>query len=132
MAILILAIFALVIALEATGHVVFRGRLILLRGGRWLLMWWSLACELAEGSSGQSCSTRLGNQVGEQSREPYESAWLSGNFETLYCLKLHKIAFGRPCREVVYARGRGQAGSQRRHQRTRAAHKISNVRRKDS
>jgi hypothetical protein len=37
-AILILAIFALVIALEATGHVVFRGRLILLRGGRWLLI----------------------------------------------------------------------------------------------
>jgi hypothetical protein len=32
MAIVILAIFALVIALEATGHVVFRGRLILLRG----------------------------------------------------------------------------------------------------
>ena len=29
---LIIAIFALVIALEATGHVVFRGRLILLRG----------------------------------------------------------------------------------------------------
>ena len=39
MAIVILAIFALVIALEATGHVVFRGRLILLRGGRWLLTW---------------------------------------------------------------------------------------------
>ena len=37
-AILILAIFALVIALEATGHVVFRGRLILLRGDRWLLI----------------------------------------------------------------------------------------------
>ena len=36
MAILILAIFALGIALELTGHVVFRGRLILLRGGRWL------------------------------------------------------------------------------------------------
>jgi hypothetical protein len=33
MAILILAIFALGIALELTGHVVFRGRLILLRGG---------------------------------------------------------------------------------------------------
>jgi hypothetical protein len=32
-AILILAIFALVLALEATGHVVFRGRLTLLRGG---------------------------------------------------------------------------------------------------
>jgi hypothetical protein len=31
-AILIVAIFAFVIALEATGHVVFRGRLILLRG----------------------------------------------------------------------------------------------------
>lgn len=30
--ILIVAIFALVIALEATGHVIFRGRLILLRG----------------------------------------------------------------------------------------------------
>jgi hypothetical protein len=41
MAILILAIFALVITLEATGHVVFRGRLILLRGDWWLLMWWS-------------------------------------------------------------------------------------------
>jgi len=39
--ILILAIFALVIALEATGRVEFRGRLILLRGGRWLLTWWS-------------------------------------------------------------------------------------------
>ena len=36
-AIRILAIFALVIALEATGHVVFRGRLFLLRGGRWSL-----------------------------------------------------------------------------------------------
>lgn len=47
-ALLILAIFTLVIALEATGRVVFRGRLVLLRGGRWLLMWWSLACELAE------------------------------------------------------------------------------------
>ena len=33
MAILILAIFALGIALELTGHVVFRGRLIFLRGG---------------------------------------------------------------------------------------------------
>jgi hypothetical protein len=32
MAILIIAIFALAIALEATGHVVFRGRLILLSG----------------------------------------------------------------------------------------------------
>ena len=32
MAIFILAIFALVIALEATGHVVFRGRLILYAG----------------------------------------------------------------------------------------------------
>jgi len=31
-AILIIAILALAIALEATGHVVFRGRLILLRG----------------------------------------------------------------------------------------------------
>ena len=39
-AILILAIFTLAIALELTGHVVFRGRLIL---SRWLLMWWSLA-----------------------------------------------------------------------------------------
>jgi hypothetical protein len=38
-AILILAIFAFVIALEATGHIVFRGRLILLRGGHWLLIW---------------------------------------------------------------------------------------------
>jgi hypothetical protein len=33
-AILVLAVFALAIALEMTGHVVFRGRLILLRGGR--------------------------------------------------------------------------------------------------
>jgi hypothetical protein len=47
MAILILAFFVLAIALEATGHVVFRGRLILGRGGRgsrgsrWLLMWCS-------------------------------------------------------------------------------------------
>jgi hypothetical protein len=41
MAILILAIFVLVIALEVTGRVEFRGRLILLRGGGWLLMWWS-------------------------------------------------------------------------------------------
>jgi hypothetical protein len=32
MAILVIAIFALAIALEATGHIVFRGRLILLRG----------------------------------------------------------------------------------------------------
>ena len=48
MAILILAIFVLVIALEVTGRVEFRGRLILLRGGGWLLMWWSPACELAE------------------------------------------------------------------------------------
>jgi hypothetical protein len=47
-AILVLAVFALVIALEMTGHVVFRGRLILLRGGRWLLIWGPLACELAE------------------------------------------------------------------------------------
>ena len=48
MAILVIAFFVLAIALEATGHVVFRGRLILLgRGGRWLLMWWALACELA-------------------------------------------------------------------------------------
>ncbi len=39
--ILILAIFTLAIALELTGHVVFRGRLILSRGSRWLLMWWS-------------------------------------------------------------------------------------------
>jgi hypothetical protein len=31
-AILILAIFALVVALEVTGHVIFRGRLVLLRG----------------------------------------------------------------------------------------------------
>jgi hypothetical protein len=31
MAVLIVAIFALAIALEATGHIVFRGRLILLR-----------------------------------------------------------------------------------------------------
>ena len=31
-AILILAIFALALALELTGHVVFRGRLLLLRG----------------------------------------------------------------------------------------------------
>jgi hypothetical protein len=45
--ILIVAIIALGIALEATGRVVFRGRLILLPGGRWLLMWWSLACERA-------------------------------------------------------------------------------------
>ena len=43
MAILILAVFILAIALELTGHVVFRGRLILLRGGRWLVAWWSLA-----------------------------------------------------------------------------------------
>ena len=41
MAILILAIFVLVIALEVTGRVEFRGRLILLRRGGWLLMWWS-------------------------------------------------------------------------------------------
>ncbi len=41
MAILILAIFVLVIALEVTGRVEIRGRLILLRGGGWLLMWWS-------------------------------------------------------------------------------------------
>ena len=42
MAILVIAFFVLAIALEATGHVVFRGRLILLgRGGRWLLMWWA-------------------------------------------------------------------------------------------
>jgi hypothetical protein len=39
MAIVIVAIFALVIVLEATGHVVFRGRLILLRGSL-LLTWW--------------------------------------------------------------------------------------------
>ncbi len=38
-AILVLAVFALAIALEMTGHVVFRGRLILLRGRRCLLMW---------------------------------------------------------------------------------------------
>jgi hypothetical protein len=38
-AVLILAIFALAIALELTGHVVFRGRLILLRGGRWTDTW---------------------------------------------------------------------------------------------
>jgi hypothetical protein len=37
-AILVLAIFAIAIALEVTGRVEFRGRLILLRGGRWLLM----------------------------------------------------------------------------------------------
>jgi hypothetical protein len=37
-ALLILAVFALVIALEVTGRVEFRGRLILLRGDRWLLM----------------------------------------------------------------------------------------------
>jgi hypothetical protein len=47
-AILVLAVLALAIALEMTGHVVFRGRLILLRGGRWLLIWGSLACEPAE------------------------------------------------------------------------------------
>jgi hypothetical protein len=42
MTILVIAFFVLAIALEATGHVVFRGRLILLgRGGRWLLMWWA-------------------------------------------------------------------------------------------
>jgi hypothetical protein len=39
MAILVIAFFVLAIALEATGHVVFRGRLILGRGSRWLLMW---------------------------------------------------------------------------------------------
>ena len=39
MAILVIAFFVLAIALEVTGHVVFRGRLILGRGGRWLLMW---------------------------------------------------------------------------------------------
>lgn len=38
-AILVLAVLALAIALEMTGHVVFRGRLFLLRGGRWLLIW---------------------------------------------------------------------------------------------
>ena len=37
-AILIVAIFALLIALELTGRVVFRGRLILLCAGCWLLM----------------------------------------------------------------------------------------------
>ena len=41
-AIIIIAFFVLAIALEATGHVVFRGRLILGRGGRWLLRWCSL------------------------------------------------------------------------------------------
>jgi hypothetical protein len=35
MASLIMAIFALAIALEATGHIVFRGRLIPLHRGRW-------------------------------------------------------------------------------------------------
>jgi hypothetical protein len=40
-AILIVAAFALVIALEATGRVEFRGRLIPVMRGRWLLMWWS-------------------------------------------------------------------------------------------
>jgi hypothetical protein len=39
-AILIVAAFALVIALEATGRVEFRGRLIPVMRGRWLLMWW--------------------------------------------------------------------------------------------
>ena len=47
MAILVLAVFALAIALEMTGHVVFRGRLILY-ARRCLLIWGSLACELAE------------------------------------------------------------------------------------
>jgi hypothetical protein len=36
--ILIVAIFALVIALEATGHIIFRGRLNPVMPGRWLLM----------------------------------------------------------------------------------------------
>ena len=47
-AILIIAIFALAIALELTGHVLFRGRLVLLPGGRRLLMGWSPGCELTE------------------------------------------------------------------------------------
>jgi hypothetical protein len=36
--ILIVGIFALVIALEATGHIIFRGRLNPVMPGRWLLM----------------------------------------------------------------------------------------------
>jgi hypothetical protein len=48
MAIVILAIFALVIALEATGHVVFRGRLILLRGVAAVDVVVPRACQLAE------------------------------------------------------------------------------------
>jgi hypothetical protein len=64
-AILIIAFFVLAIALEATGHVVFRGRLILGRGGRWLSRWCSLgvraggaepachACGLLAGAGGR-------------------------------------------------------------------------------
>ena len=64
-AILILAVFALVIALEATGHVVFRGRLVLLRGGRWLLMWWSPGVRSWAGSLG---SHRARNRHGDGGR----------------------------------------------------------------
>ena len=52
MAIFILAIFALVIALEATGHVVFRGRLILLRG--------TLAVDMGTAAASVMCAPTAG------------------------------------------------------------------------